>query len=370
MAEPKIGSYVEALSFPGESIEELLNSNGMTQRELAARIGFSTKHINEVIQGKRDISPLLASKLANVFQPSAQFWNNLQSIYNAEKQRIEDEEGITEEEKDIAKRLPYNKLVSWNYLEECNSIVDRVIKLRKFMGLSDIRNAPAFMKNISIASANSSLAFRKSESLKIDDYVMTIWLKMCTLSFNQNMPEFDKSKLRESLPLIKSQISGSDINTSVNTIKEILSNCGVSFSIIHNLAGAPVQGFIKFQNNKAVLCLTLRQKFDDILWFTLFHEIGHLLLARQCKETIVDFSSDSGLALSNEDEADKFAQDILIDKKRFEVFSARRFISEAEVIEFAKEEKVPPSVVVGRLGHSSPNYFSRMANLRQRINWD
>ena len=57
MAEKRIGSLAEQLPHPGETLVELLETYGMSQLELSERIGFTTKHINEVCKGKKPITP-------------------------------------------------------------------------------------------------------------------------------------------------------------------------------------------------------------------------------------------------------------------------------------------------------------------------
>ena len=57
MAVKMNGLSLELLSHPGETLNEVLESNNMSQKELAARIGISTKHINQIISGQVKISP-------------------------------------------------------------------------------------------------------------------------------------------------------------------------------------------------------------------------------------------------------------------------------------------------------------------------
>lgn len=51
--------------------------------------------------------------------------------------------------------------------------------------------------------------------------------------------------------------------------------------------------FKKTEDGALILCMTLRQKFADIFWFTLFHEIAHILNG-DTKHEFIDFDSVSG----------------------------------------------------------------------------
>ena len=62
--------------------EEFLKPLGITQVELAARIGVPTQRVNEIVRGKRGISPATAWLLSQAFGTSPQFWLNLQANYD------------------------------------------------------------------------------------------------------------------------------------------------------------------------------------------------------------------------------------------------------------------------------------------------
>jgi len=62
--------------------EEFLNPMGITQVELAARIKVPTQRINEIVHGRRGISPMTAWFFSQAFGTSPQFWLNLQANYD------------------------------------------------------------------------------------------------------------------------------------------------------------------------------------------------------------------------------------------------------------------------------------------------
>ncbi|MEW6530985.1 MAG: HigA family addiction module antitoxin [Thermodesulfobacteriota bacterium] len=64
---------------PGEMLlEEFLIPMGLTQRELADAIRVPYQRINEIVNGRRGITPSTALRLARFFGTSADFWMNLQ----------------------------------------------------------------------------------------------------------------------------------------------------------------------------------------------------------------------------------------------------------------------------------------------------
>ena len=72
-----------APTHPGEMLlEEFLIPMGLTQRELADAIRVPYRQINEIVNGRREIAPSIALRLAKFFGVSADFWMNLQLRWN------------------------------------------------------------------------------------------------------------------------------------------------------------------------------------------------------------------------------------------------------------------------------------------------
>ena len=78
---------------PGEILmEEFLKPMGISQYRLAKDISVPARRINEIVQGKRAITPDTALRLSKYFGMSERFWANLQARYDleTEKDKLED----------------------------------------------------------------------------------------------------------------------------------------------------------------------------------------------------------------------------------------------------------------------------------------
>ena len=78
---------------PGEILfEEFLKPLGVSQYELVKTVGVSPRRINEIVHGKRSISPDTALRLSRAFDMSPAFWMNLQERFDLEREseRLED----------------------------------------------------------------------------------------------------------------------------------------------------------------------------------------------------------------------------------------------------------------------------------------
>ena len=91
--------------------------------------------------------------------------------------------------------------------------------------------------------------------------------------------------------------------------------------------------------------MTIRNSFADIFWFTLFHEIAHII-HNDMKNKFIDFESVSG---EMESRADKFARDTLIPLSDFKYFTAQKDFSLAAINDFADKCGIRPFIVIGRL---------------------
>ena len=207
------------------------------------------------------------------------------------------------------------------------------------LGISNLLDAPKI---------SYSAAYRiQRNSSGVDPYVLFAWQMMCEkVTKDIDIDEVDIEKLKESIPAIK-KVMFLRPNQIQRRLAEIFAECGIVFKIVPHFKGAPVQGFIKKTNNGSlILCMTLRQKFADIFWFTLFHEIAHILNG-DMKHVLIDLDSVSGAA---EDRADKMASDFLIDAKAYKLFVETEGYKKTKDIErFAASQSVKDYIVLGRL---------------------
>ncbi len=75
----------------GETLRDEMAFWGLTQADMAARVGCSVQTINRIVKGRESLSPEIAIKLERAFndRPDAQFWLNMQEEYNRKKEIAE-----------------------------------------------------------------------------------------------------------------------------------------------------------------------------------------------------------------------------------------------------------------------------------------
>ena len=358
MVENMNGLSLDFIIHPGETVKEALEENNMSQEELAIRTGFSAKHVSEVVNGKKGISAQFAKGLEYAFDVPMEFWINLQGLYDKEILEFKAQEEIREEELAIVKKT--KKITEYaaelGILEKNKNAIQRVIDLRKLCGinnLDDIKWLPA-----------TQVSFRIAKTIDVD--ILYLWLRINEVLAKkvELKNEYNQEKLEKNLDRIKKTMF-LEINKAIEELTKIFAECGIIFQVSKFFRGAPVQGFIKKIKNNIMLTMTIRGAFADIFWFTLFHEIGHLI-NRDFNNQLIDYE-----LINSEKEiaADEFASNCLISKEKFDTFMNLHKFTKESIKSFAKENDVQPFIVVGRL-EKELNDYSIMANMRLKYEWE
>ncbi len=353
----KKSNFNEYVIAPGETIQELLETNYMTQLDLADKTGINKKTINEIIKGKAPITISTALKLEYVFNIPASFWNNLESNYREALERKKDIE-LIDKEIDYLKDIPYNEMAkrNWDYLEITNDSVEKVINLRKFFSVASLSFDTELKRK---------LAFRKRDNENFSLISLYCWLRYGEIQSNKiSYPKFNIELLKEKVLDIRLLATDSFLN-NINKIKDILKECGVSLIYEAHLPKTYVNGVsYKITCDKAIIMLSDKGKRDDILWFTLFHEIAHLIKHSK-KEVFIDLENTSKDTL--EIEADNYSRNILIPDNVYNDFINNQFISEQTIIEFSEKNNILPGIVVGRLQKDNIIPWNKFSNLIVRL---
>ncbi len=334
----KVKGFVEYVIAPGETILELLEVHGMTQLDLANKTGINKKTINEIIKGKAPITTATALKLEYVFNIPASFWNNLESEYRESIERKKDYDSLVDDEVYL-ENIPYAEMARRNWVEPTRDAKEKIINLRKFFSVASL----SFDTEL-----KSRLAFRKSNNDNFSFESLLCWIRYGEIQSSKDVyPKYNEEKLSNSVSEIRDLVSKPFLSV-LDEIKSILTDCGISLVYEPHLPNTYVNGVAyKMTSDKAIIMISDRGKKDDILWFTLFHEIGHLLKHSK-KEIFVDQEKDEKNDI--ELEADEYSRNVLISDRIFNDFvNSKRYMTERGIKAFAKENNISTGIVVGRL---------------------
>ncbi|OQC49058.1 MAG: anaerobic benzoate catabolism transcriptional regulator [Tenericutes bacterium ADurb.Bin024] len=138
MAKKKRHTSRDLLIHPGETLVEIIEERGYSQKELAIRTGVTEKHISSVINGKSNITNEFAERLAIALNCDSSLWINLQSHYDSELFYIEQNENITIEERKIANEIKnlVENILSYKLSGKENN--QDIHELRKLLGFTNL----------------------------------------------------------------------------------------------------------------------------------------------------------------------------------------------------------------------------------------
>ncbi|MDD7389226.1 MAG: HigA family addiction module antitoxin [Lachnospiraceae bacterium] len=362
MAVKKTGISRDLIIHPGETIADILEERGISQVELAALTGVSPAYVSNVIAGKKNISAKFAFALEYALDVPKSFWLNLQANYDAELLEFMEESTITEEElearealKDIVKFLRQIKKMLPREKKE-----DSILSLRKALKVSNLAN----LKDIVPAGA-----FRMASNTTVDPYVLGAWIRICQLTGEKTNISgvFDPKQIDSLITELKQIMNSRNVNLQV-ALRNTMEKYGIDFSIIKNFRGAPVHGYICQKPDESLqMVVTIRGAYADIFWFSLFHELGHIMngdIGRTSK--FLDDGSDEKKEIA----ADKFARDKLLDPTAYTAFISKNDFSIETICAFAKEQNVRPYIVIGRLQKEKYLDYSCYSDYKTRYKWE
>lgn len=330
------------LSLPGDTIQEQIDHIGMSQAELAERLGRSIPKLNELIKGKAPITKETATKLEYVLGIPSNFWLNLERHYQDELLEIEQME----------------------HLEKCNDWLQGfpLLAMKKIGILPNTTNKPelasALLKYFRVASPNewstiyegSSLAFKIELRHTTDPQAISVWLRLGELQVEHiKLAPFDKKKLRNNLKQMQI-ISYQHSDSWLDELQKICASCGVALVYTPCIAKAPIYGATRWlkSNSTPLIQMTDRKKDYHAFWFTFYHELGHILYHGK-KDIFIDGIDSITPDKEKEEEADSFASRMLLsEKERNEIFKYLNYDRNL-VIVLSQKLNIHPAIIVSQL---------------------
>ena len=354
----------EIVQHPGKILLAEIEKKGMSQKELAIRTNVSEKHISTIINTTKDISVSFARKLEIALGSEKGYWAELQTKYDLAQITFGEENGIDPQELEILK--PLKDIISYftkkNIMQNNCPNQQKIIQLRSILRVNNLTSIPKITYN---AAYRAQLKL----STNIDPYILFAWQRLCEIQTEKNILNcrFNIEKLKNSIDSIKQEMFENDINNSISKLKTIFADCGIAFDVVQHFRGAPVQGFIKqIEDKKVILCLTIRGKKADRFWFSLFHEIGHLVNG-DINTRFVDFES---VKSDMEAKADIFARDTLIKPDLYKQFiKSGEYFNISSIKQFSKKANIPFWSTIGRRHSDGWLDWSIFANYIPSYSW-
>jgi HTH-type transcriptional regulator/antitoxin HigA len=319
---------------PGKILSRELEARGWTQKDLAEIMGRPVQTINEIIRGSKQITPETAIELSQALGTSPEFWTNLEAKYRLHLV------GKEKKEQDIIRKsrlytiAPIPELIKNGWIKATDSIDNLEQQVCNFYGISCLNETPQLDVN-----------FRCSQNREPEAISRIAWVKRVeNLAKQQTVGSFDLKKLEAAIPEI---LACAEQVENIVMIPNLLANLGVHFLIVPHLSKTYLDGAAFYLDGSPVIALTLRYDRIDSFWFTLMHELAHIVLGHQ--GAYLD-NFDALEENDEETEANEKAANWLINSQTFNEFILSKKIFSRQVIEeFAQSQSRHPGIILGRL---------------------
>jgi HTH-type transcriptional regulator/antitoxin HigA len=300
--------------------------------------------VNQIIKGRKEITPETARGLAAAFGTSAELWLNLENAFRLAAVRAND--AAVSQRSRLHSVVPLAELLKRGWIKSRAALDDMEIEVCRFLEIDRLNERPKFR-----------LKARRSGPYGELSPVQTAWaFRAKHLAMAADVPAFDRRRFGALLPgLCRLSAEHDGMRKAIRELQD----AGVRVVRVPHLPGSKIDGAMFWLSKTApVVALSLRHDRIDSFWFTLMHELAHVWQARPERgildNCLVDEDALEGQERPKyETEADELASGWLLPRDRLRAFigATKPYYSAERVTAFAQQIGVHPALVVGRMQH-------------------
>ena len=333
---------------PGDTILDLLDEREWTQQQLADRLGYTPKHVNQLIKAKVPLTNDAAVRLQNVLGASVGFWLTREAQFREQIALAE----ATEKQMDMVpwlERFPLKDMMGAGVLNKRRiDAKSKPILVGELLGFFGVASPDQWQSEYGCME----LAFQRSREDQADIAAISAWLRMGERKAEKmEGPVYNEARFKAALTEIKTLTCLAQQEFE-QRMHQMLKEAGVAFVVVPALPRTHVSGVARWLNpHRPLIQLSLYGKQNDRFWFSFFHEAAHILIhSKQKKSVFLDDSAKSEVQTREEQEANEWARDFLIP-----IQEAKQLASlpktKIAVQRFANSVGIHPGIVVGRMQH-------------------
>jgi HTH-type transcriptional regulator / antitoxin HigA len=323
---------------PGEFIRDELDARGWTQGDLAQIMGRPLQLVNELVSGKKQITPETAMGLAQAFgDDDALYWMNLDNVYRLAQAKPADE-AVGRRAK-LYSLFPVRELTKRKWIEPSDNLDVVENRVCSFYRIKNLDEKPEF--------AHAAKAVDEERGP-----LQWAWLHRA-YNLAKAAPEaaaYSEPKLRAALTKLKGLLVAPE---EIRQVPKILADAGVRFVIVEFLSTSKIDGAAFWIDDAPVIAMAIRFDRVNNFWFVLRHEIEHILNrdGQVLDVELTERLQRKDTVSAEEARANEAAAEFLVPKKELDSFivRVRPLYSEQRIFLFAKRIGVHPGLVVGQL---------------------
>jgi HTH-type transcriptional regulator/antitoxin HigA len=347
---------------PGDFLREELAERGWTQEVFAEIIGKSERLVNEIIAGKREITPPTAQALGAALGTSAQFWMNLETAYRLHLNSERTAADAVSRRARLYSVAPVKEMVKRGWVGGSANVDVIEKRICEFFEIPDIDTVPTFLPH----------AAKKSASYESINAPLMTWLYRARQLARLALPAgaFRSDSVARIVEKVKPLLQAAP---EARQVSRILSEEGIRFVVVEPISKTRVDGVTFWLDARSpVIALSLRYDRVDWFWHTLVHELGHVD-ARDGQADrlpiVDDFEQMKGDLPECEKRANAFATSSLVPPAELNDFIARTrpLYSKLKIENFSRRIHVHPGIVVGQLQHRHEIDWSHSRNYLVKV---
>ncbi len=340
---------------PGQTLREVMDSQGMTQRDLAARTGLTVQTLSRIIKGIQPISYETANRLEMVVGVPARLWNRLEAEYREQLSK-QAERGRLRDGLDWLKTIPTRELIERGALSPQR---DKVLLLREtlaFFGVSSVEAWHSIWDEPAVAA-------RRSACFETRPGPAATWIRLGERQASEiDCRPHDAGRFKDALHEIRG-LTREEPHVFVHRMRSLCADAGVALALVREMKQVPWNGATKWMSpSKAMILLNLRGKGEDRFWFSFFHEASHVLNdSKKC--ILINDESDVD---PRERAANAFAAETLIPARHNDDIRSAR--TAFDLKRLARAIGVSVGVVAGRYQYLTKRW-NYHRDLIRRLEW-
>ena len=340
---------------PGATLAETLDALGMTQAELARRADRPMKTINEIVQGKAELTADTAIQLERVLGVPASLWQSLERNYRESLARQRDRREL-ERHVGRLQEIPVAAMEKLSWIPRGQDKVEKLGNVLAFFGVASVE----------ALEERADARFRASRAFQANPIAVGAWLRKGHLDAQKIQCEpWDGARFEKILVEAKA-LAAAMPEDFASRLTQLCARAGVAVVYVPELPGTRLWGATRWVADKAIIQLSLRYRREDHFWFTFFHEAAHVLKHGR-RELFIETEDEVGDG--KEREANRFAADFLVPAAQLRDHFGNGFVSAEDVQRFALRLGVSPGILVGRLQYEGLLPRTHLNGLVRKLTW-
>ena len=351
-------TFVPAEPFPpGEYLKDELDARGWTHEDLASVLGMSRRQVINLLQGKSGITPDTAHALAEAFGQDARTWINLQISYElavaAQKER-----GI-KRRASIFSKVPVREIRRRVWIPDVDDTAELDCAVCELLGIGSIEEEVCV-----------PVAARKSTSYEMDTNAQKAWYcRARQIAEHVAAAKYTDTNLAAGLPDL---LALSAYPEDARHVPKVLADIGIRLVIVQHLKKTKIDGVALWLDRESpVIAMSLRYDRIDNFWFTLMHELAHVVHRDTSPVVDVDLTATVGAAElpDVEHRANDEAAHRLVPADKLDSFIHRAgpMYYEARIVQFAQARRRHPGIIVGQLQHRGELGWQQFRKLLAKV---